>query len=169
MTFPSAHHSPNTVNKNANEFVIGTVKLNSMPPHLLSALLPQNPLSIRIGKGNNIPALPINKKNHTLPVKFTTSGTQYFGLRNKSNTIHIPPSIFTLIHHSPRDIRAELAGSLLLRLSSEAWVGGWKSSAARRMKGVVRPQAMPTRRKPRVQRIMEGEGGVSEGIGSDIV
>ena len=30
--------------------------------------------------------------------------------------------------------------------------------AARRMKGVVRPQAMPTRRKPRVQRNIEGEG-----------
>ena len=30
--------------------------------------------------------------------------------------------------------------------------------AARRMKGVVRPQAMPTRRKPSIQRIMEGEG-----------
>ena len=66
-------------------------------------------------------------------------------------------------------MRAELAGSLLFRFSSEVWVGGWKSSAARRMKGVVRPQAMPTRRKPMVQRIMEGEGVVSVGIGSDIV
>ena len=28
------------------------------------------------------------------------------------------------------------------------------------MKGVVRPQAMPTRRKPRVHRKMEGEGEV---------
>lgn len=31
ITFPSAHHSPNTVNKNAKEFVMGTVKLNSVP------------------------------------------------------------------------------------------------------------------------------------------
>lgn len=30
ITFPSAHHSPNTVNKNAKEFVMGTVKLNSV-------------------------------------------------------------------------------------------------------------------------------------------
>lgn len=29
ITFFSAHHSPNTVNKKANEFVIGTVRLNS--------------------------------------------------------------------------------------------------------------------------------------------
>ena len=29
MTFPSVYHSPNTVNKNAKLFVIGTVKLNS--------------------------------------------------------------------------------------------------------------------------------------------
>lgn len=31
------------------------------------------------------------------------------------------------------------------------------------MKGVVRPQAIPTRRKPRVQRKMEGGGGSDEG------
>ena len=29
MTFFSAHHSPSTVNMNASEFVIGTVRLNS--------------------------------------------------------------------------------------------------------------------------------------------
>jgi hypothetical protein len=29
ITFPSAHHSPSTVNKNAREFVIGTVRLSS--------------------------------------------------------------------------------------------------------------------------------------------
>lgn len=34
--------------------------------------------------------------------------------------------------------------------------------AARRMKGVVRPQAKPTRRKPRVERKREG-GGVGGG------
>lgn len=39
--------------------------------------------------------------------------------------------------------------------------------AARRMKGVVRPQAKPTRRKPRVKRKSEGEevgGGGGEGF-----
>ena len=43
-------------------------------------------------------------------------------------------------------------------------------SAARRMKGVVRPQARPTRRKPRVQLRIEGEevGAVSVSV-SDIV
>ena len=43
---------------------------------------------------------------------------------------------------------------------------GEKETAARRMKGVVRPQAMPTRRKPRVQR--RGEGEEEEG-GGDMV
>lgn len=32
-------------------------------------------------------------------------------------------------------------------------------AAARRMKGVVRPHAMPTRRKPRIQWKTEGEAG----------
>ena len=36
------------------------------------------------------------------------------------------------------------------------------------MKGVVRPQARPTRRKPRVQLRIEGEGGGGTSV-SDIV
>lgn len=48
ITFLSTHHSPSTVNMNASEFVMGTVKLNS--------------------------AFPINMKNHTLPVTFSSSG-----------------------------------------------------------------------------------------------
>jgi len=32
------------------------------------------------------------------------------------------------------------------------------------MKGVVRPQAMPTRRKPRVQFRIEGEGGAAVSV-----
>jgi hypothetical protein len=54
ITFFSAHHSPKTVNRNASEFVIGTVRLSS--------------------------ALPIKMKNHTLPVTFNSSGTAYAGL-----------------------------------------------------------------------------------------
>jgi hypothetical protein len=30
ITFPSAHHSPKTVNRKASEFVIGTVSDNSV-------------------------------------------------------------------------------------------------------------------------------------------
>jgi hypothetical protein len=30
ITFPSAHHSPTTVNRNASELVMGTVRLNSI-------------------------------------------------------------------------------------------------------------------------------------------
>lgn len=29
MTFPSANHSPSTVNRNASEFTMGTVRLSS--------------------------------------------------------------------------------------------------------------------------------------------
>jgi len=36
MTLPSAHHSPNTVNRKAKEFVIGTVRLNSVNPQTLT-------------------------------------------------------------------------------------------------------------------------------------
>lgn len=32
ITLPSTHHSPITVNRNANVFTIGTVKLNSVSP-----------------------------------------------------------------------------------------------------------------------------------------
>ncbi len=32
ITFPSVHHSPKTVNRNASEFVMGTVRLNSAIP-----------------------------------------------------------------------------------------------------------------------------------------
>lgn len=105
------------------------------------------------------PAFPINKKNHTLPVKFTTSGTAYAGLLSKSTTVHIAFSVLHLTHP---------AFVLVSMRSREEWGGGWKLSAARRMKGVVRPQARPTRRKPRVQLRIEGEeeGGVSV---SDIV
>jgi hypothetical protein len=49
MTFFSAHHSPSTVNMNASELVMGTVRLNS--------------------------ALPIKMKNHMLPVTLRSNGT----------------------------------------------------------------------------------------------
>jgi|TARA_R110002003_G_scaffold143_14_gene13292 hypothetical protein len=54
MVFFSANHSPRTVNKNAREFVMGTVRLNS--------------------------ALPMRMKNQILPVILNKSGTAYAGL-----------------------------------------------------------------------------------------
>lgn len=52
----------------------------------------------------------------------------------------------------------------------ELWGAGWKFTAARRMKGVVRPHARPTRRKPSVQLRMEGEGaGVRVGSSEEVV
>lgn len=58
ITLPSTHHSPRTVNKNAREFVIGTVRLSS--------------------------ACPINRKNQTLPVTFNSSGIAYAGFLRRS-------------------------------------------------------------------------------------
>ena len=47
------------------------------------------------------------------------------------------------------------------------WCGGdERLTAARRMKGVVRPQASPTRRKPRVERKREGGGDDGDGVAS---
>ena len=97
----------------------------------------------------NSPAFPINKKNHTLPVRLINRGIAYPGLRNKSRTVYKAFSTFLFIQ-------------LFCGESTAGRDGGWKFTAARRMKGVVRPQAMPTRRKPSVQRKMEGEGGEGE-------
>ncbi len=60
--FPSATHSPSTVNKNASEFVIGTVRLSS--------------------------ALPISTKNHTLPVTLSSSGIAYAGRESTPMTAY---------------------------------------------------------------------------------
>jgi len=50
------------------------------------------------------PAFPINKKNHTLPVKFTTSGTAYAGHRSKSTTVKKPSDIFHFNHPAFEDV-----------------------------------------------------------------
>ena len=44
---------------------------------------------------------------------------------------------------------------LLSGFERDAWAGGKKFTAARRMKGVVRPQARPTRMNPRVERMRD--------------
>lgn len=72
MTFFSAHHSPSTVNKNASELVMGTVRLNS--------------------------AFPIKIKNHTLPVMFKSKGTAYAGLDKTPMTAYHIPSTFFFSH-----------------------------------------------------------------------
>jgi len=102
ITFFSAHHSPNTVNKNASEFVIGTVKLNSAPYQHSSPASVCNVYS---------PAFPINTKNHTLPVTFNSNGTAYAGRLNTPITAYHIPSTFFFSH--------ELRGS-----ESAACVGG---------------------------------------------
>ena len=50
MTLPSAHHSPNTVNRKASEFVIGTVRLSSAPNYQIRSSIPPpfSPKQIRL-------------------------------------------------------------------------------------------------------------------------
>ena len=90
------------------------------------------------------PSFPTNKKNHTLPVRLITSGTAYAGLRSRSNAVKIAFRIFRF-------------SQLFAGLFTEARGVGEKLTAARRIKGVVSPQAIPTRRKPSVERKIEGE------------
>jgi hypothetical protein len=86
MTFFSAHHSPSTVNINASEFVMGTVKLSS--------------------------ALPISMKNHTLPVMLSSSGTAYAGRDSTPITAYHMPSTFFLSHELFGSVREGRCGGV---------------------------------------------------------
>jgi hypothetical protein len=68
-----------------------------------------------------------------------TNGTAYLGFFNKSTTPKKAP--YTLLLNQL---------FLMAGVSRMGWVGGLWVRAAARMKGVVKPQAMPIRRKPRM-------------------
>lgn len=84
----------------------------------------------------NSPAFPMSRKNQTLPVRLRSSGTAYLGFLRRSRTAKKALSVFLFTH----DL-------FTLPRSSTACGGGLCSRAARRMKGVVSPQARPTRMK----------------------
>lgn len=71
MTLPSAHHSPNTVNRKASEFVMGTVRLSS--------------------------AFPTSKKNQILPVRLMTKGIAYAGVLSRFSTVQMALEILACI------------------------------------------------------------------------
>ncbi len=158
ITFLSTHQSPNTVNRKASELVIGTVKDSSSPhqhvfpahPTLSTFHLP-SPTAPKKRQGN-LPALPINKKNHTLPVRLITSGIAYLGLRNRSTTPKRAPRNFDLIQLDFTDGESRIGCG-----------GGECCRAAARMNGVVKPQAIPMRRNPMTYRKMDGAGS-GEGV-----
>jgi hypothetical protein len=89
----------------------------------------------------------MSKKNHTLPVKLMSNGTAYPGVRRRSSTVYTAPRTFRF-------------NQLFCGEVTDGLAGGLKRTAARRMNGVVRPHAIPTRRNPIVQRKMDGESGV---------
>ena len=153
ITFFSTTHSPKTVNKNASEFVIGTVRLNSAIGRNISI---NTSLPLYKNTNTNSPAFPTTKKNHTLPVRFSTKGRAYRQSLNKSITPNAAPSTFFLTQ--------------LLVTAGEERIGcggGTCRRAPRRMKGVVKPQARPMRRYARMKDASEGEGVEPEGEGVD--
>lgn len=71
-----------------------------------------------------------------LPVKFKSRGRAYLGFRRRSATAKNAP--YSLLRSQ---------WFLTESRCSVGCGGGWWARAARRMKGVVRPQASPTRMK----------------------
>ncbi len=84
ITFPSAHHSPNTVNRNANEFVIGTVRLNSATKRTSTepnSIHPCTPPS---------PVLPSPKSDHSLPLLLPLHSQPFHGTKKERKITHQP-------------------------------------------------------------------------------
>lgn len=71
MTLPSAHHSPSTVKRKANELVMGTVRLSS--------------------------ACPMIRKNRAPPEMLRSSGIAYAGFLSRSVTVYMMVHAFRLI------------------------------------------------------------------------
>lgn len=71
-------------------FFVVFVSTNSPPPPLPKEKKSNNRGDIKEKKeeNNNIPACPINKKNHTLPVTFKSNGIAYLGFCSKSFTAY---------------------------------------------------------------------------------
>jgi hypothetical protein len=115
-----------------------------------------------------LPACPIKRKNHTfthvsivheskrealdeltLPVTLSKSGTAYAGFLSKSITVYKIPHILRFTQGAS-EVRYGLC-----------CLGCWsRITAARLMKGVVRPQQAPTARKLMTHRQIGGEDGV---------
>jgi len=91
-----------------------------------------------------LPACPTMRKNHKLPERFKSRGTEYDGLRSRSVTAYHRDNVFLRSHDTFSSVRNGLAGDLY-------------PTAALRMKGVVNPHAIPTTIKPKIKRIVEGE------------
>lgn len=101
IILPSAHHSPKTVKRNASEFVMGTVRLNSARNRQISSSFfsdgPKqtrldNPIEKRF-RGGSLPAFPTSKKNQTLPVRLITKGIEYAGDLSKFSTVQMALAI----------------------------------------------------------------------------
>ena len=88
MTFPSAHHSPKTVNKKASEFVIGTVMLSSITcQHILPQIHSPKKLSTGLPDYQKEPDAPsqIQKQRNRIAgtpqqIKHSVEGAQHLSL-----------------------------------------------------------------------------------------
>jgi hypothetical protein len=84
----------------------------------------------------------------TLPVTLSKSGTAYAGFLSRSITAYRMPQIFRFTQGAS-DVRY-----------GRCCLGCWsRITAARRMKGVVKPQHAPTAKKLRTHRQIGGEAG----------
>lgn len=83
ITFPSTHQSPMTVKRNASVLTMGTVRLNSEEQGRVSQNIPAQKSAQRptaegprsLGAFLDSPAFPMSRKNQTLPVRLSSSGT----------------------------------------------------------------------------------------------
>lgn len=82
-----------------------------------------------------VPCFPTKRKNHILPVRFRTRGIAYPGVRRRLMTVWRRVVSFA---RSKEDCGCGGCCRLL------------KSTAARRINGVVNPHASPTRMKERM-------------------
>ena len=86
----------------------------------------------------------------TLPVTLSNRGIAYAGFLRRSITAYKTPHIFRL-NHGALDVRY-----------GRCCLGCWsRTTAARRMKGVVRPQQAPTAKKLSTHRQIGGEAGAT--------
>lgn len=85
-------------------------------------------------RNNNIPACPINKKNHTLPVTFKSNGIAYLGFCSKSFTAYQIAKSF-LFGQEEIFLLFEFEFELVRWGCWDFWES--RRTAALRMKGVV--------------------------------
>lgn len=120
---------------------------------------------------HNAPACPMSRKNHTLPVTFSSRGMAYAGFLNRSYIALTNPEIFCRSQDafgsessacleegfSSLEIAALFTANMYQQIFRVLCSVILARSVLTLMKGVVRPQAIPTKRNPAIQRQIGGD------------